>query len=190
MPFSPPLVFPENGAGKGPFSWGFLPPPRAKKYLIPLRFHFFGGPFGGVTWQVVPPLCQRAGQWTKPRSMGLRPSARGTKRREIPLFPVRRSAPPPGRRAWGAETGTPAILRWPVKGKKPGPYGWEKTGFPVIFQEVVYRKTITFFQAFPVVFPAPFGAPSLCLFPGMRTGLPESPDTLRCFLFNCRLYSS
>lgn len=183
MPFSPPLVFPEKEAGKGPFSRGFLPSSRAKKFLIPLRFHFFGGSFGGVTWQAAFSLCQRAGQRTKTRSMGLCPSARPTKRREIPLFLVRLGTPPPGRRAWGAEIGSPVILRWPAKGKKSGPYGWEKTDSPVIFQKVVYRKTITFFQAFPVIFPALSGAPSLCLFPGMRTGLPESPDTGRRYLF-------
>ena len=45
MPFSPPLVFPGNGAEKG----RFLPPFGGKIILIPLRFHFFGAFWRGAS---------------------------------------------------------------------------------------------------------------------------------------------
>ena len=56
-----PLGFSGKRGRKRPIFLGFLPPPRAKKYLIPLRFHFFGGPFGGVTWQRVFPSAKGRG---------------------------------------------------------------------------------------------------------------------------------
>lgn len=63
-------------------------------------------------------------------------------------------------------------MRWPAKGTNPGPYGWEKTGFPVIFQEVVYRKTITNVKAFPVIFPPPLAPRLSASSQGMQDVLP------------------
>lgn len=153
---------------KRPIFLGFSPPSEGKKISDSTQIPLFWRLFWWGTTAGSFPLCQRAGQRTKPHNMGLCPSARGTNRRKTPLFPVRRGAPPPGRRAWGAETGTPVIMRWPAKGTNPGSYGWEKTGFPVIFQEVVYRKTITVFQAFPVIFPPPLAPRLSASFQGIQ----------------------